>query len=120
MAATHKLVQQAMTGQWQDVPKTIEERRMMLDQLSASATAQDQQWLGALKQAMAESDAAVAQMSQADGSRESGTGNQEAASSRGAGEGIPNAQSREVMPNTAAPSADSAIDSMIDMIRGSR
>ena len=31
MAATHKLVQQAMTGQWQDVPKTIEERRVLLD-----------------------------------------------------------------------------------------
>lgn len=63
MAATHKLVQQAMHGQWQDVPKTVEQRRVLLDQLTASASPRDQQWLGALKQAMAESDAAVAQMS---------------------------------------------------------
>ena len=67
LAATHKLVQQAMTGQWQDVPKTIEERRVLLDRLSASATPQDQQWLSALRQAMAESDAAVAKISAADG-----------------------------------------------------
>ena len=33
MAATHKLVQQAMTGQWQEVPKTIQERRDLLDQI---------------------------------------------------------------------------------------
>jgi hypothetical protein len=63
LAATHKLVQQAMTGQWQDVPKTVQERRELLNNLSASASPQDQQWLGALQQAMAESDAAVAQMS---------------------------------------------------------
>jgi hypothetical protein len=48
MAATHKLVQQAMTGQWQEVPKTI----------------QEQEWLSALRQAMTESDAAVAQIAQ--------------------------------------------------------
>jgi hypothetical protein len=46
MAATHKLVQQAMTGQWQEVPKTIQERRDLL------------------RQAMTESDAAVAQIAQ--------------------------------------------------------
>jgi hypothetical protein len=63
MAATYKLVQQAMSGQWQDVPKTIEERRVLLDQVAASARPQDQEWLNALKQAMAESDAAVARMS---------------------------------------------------------
>lgn len=63
LAATHKLVQQAMTGQWQDVPKTVQERRELLDSLSASASPQDRQWLGALQQAMAESDAAVARMS---------------------------------------------------------
>lgn len=62
LAATHKLVQQAMTGQWQDVPKTVQERRELLNNLSASASPQDRQWLGALQQAMAESDAAVAQM----------------------------------------------------------
>lgn len=63
MAATYKLVQQAMTGRWQDVPKTLEERRVLLDQVVASARPQDQEWLNALKQAMAESDAAVAKMS---------------------------------------------------------
>jgi hypothetical protein len=62
LAATHKLVQQAMTGQWQEVPKTVQERRELLNHLSASASPQDQQWLGALQQAMAESDAAVARM----------------------------------------------------------
>ena len=65
MAATHKLVQQAMTGQWQEVPKTIQERRDLLARLSSSARPQDQQWLDALRQAMTESDAAVSQMAQA-------------------------------------------------------
>ena len=64
MAATHKLVQQAMTGQWQEVPKTIQERRDLLARLSSSARPQDQEWLSALRQAMTESDAAVAQMAQ--------------------------------------------------------
>ena len=62
VAATHKLVHQAMAGQWQLVPQTVQERRELLDNLSASASPQDRQWLGALQQAMAESDAAVAQM----------------------------------------------------------
>lgn len=62
MAATHQLVQQAMQGQWQEVPKTVEHRRVLLERLTASASARDQQWLGALRQAMAESDAAVARM----------------------------------------------------------
>jgi hypothetical protein len=65
VAATHKLVQQAMTGQWQLVPKTVQERRELLDNLSASASPQDRQWLGALQQAMAESDAAVAKIAPA-------------------------------------------------------
>jgi hypothetical protein len=65
MAATHKLVQQAMTGQWQEVPKTIQERRDLLAHISSTARPQDQQWLTALRQAMTESDAAVAQMAQA-------------------------------------------------------
>jgi hypothetical protein len=65
LAATHKLVQQAMTGQWQLVPKTVQERRELLNNLSASASPQDRQWLGALQQAMAESDAAVAQIAPA-------------------------------------------------------
>ena len=49
MAATHKLVQQAMTGQWQEVPKTIEERRELLARSRSTARPQDQQWLGALQ-----------------------------------------------------------------------
>ena len=65
MAATHKLVQQAMRGQWQEVPKTVEQRRVLLEQLTASASPQDQQWLAALQQAMAESDAVVAKIAQA-------------------------------------------------------
>lgn len=64
MAATHKLVQQAMTGQWQEVPKTIQERRDLLASLSSSARPQDQAWLSALRQAMTESDAAVAKMAE--------------------------------------------------------
>jgi hypothetical protein len=65
LAATHRLVQQAMSGQWQDVPKTVEERRVLLDRLSAGASPQDQHWLSALKQAMAESDAVVASLTPA-------------------------------------------------------
>ena len=64
MAATHKLVQQAMSGQWQEVPKTIQERRDLLARLSSSARPQDQAWLSALRQAMTESDAAVARMAE--------------------------------------------------------
>ena len=63
MAATQRLVQQAMSGQWSEVPKTVEHRRELLQQLSATASPQDKQWLGALQQAMAESDAAVTAMS---------------------------------------------------------
>jgi len=62
MAATHKLVQQAMTGQWQEVPKTIQERQELLARISSTARPQDQAWLTALRQAMTESDTAVAQM----------------------------------------------------------
>jgi hypothetical protein len=65
MAATHKLVQQAMTGQWQEVPKTIQERRELLARISSTARPQDHQWLSALHQAMTESDAAVAKMAEA-------------------------------------------------------
>jgi len=67
MAATQRLVQQAMSGQWHEVPKTVEHRRELLQQLSATASPQDKQWLGALQQAMAESDAAVNAMSRIDG-----------------------------------------------------
>jgi hypothetical protein len=68
MAATYKLVQQAMSGQWQEVPKTIQERRDLLDKISSSARPQDQEWLSALRQAMNESDAAVASIAAAAGS----------------------------------------------------
>lgn len=96
LAATHRLVQQAMSGQWQEVPKTIEERRLLLDKLSASALPQDQQWLGALRQAMAESDAAVAKMS--------------------AGAQVAPAH----VSVSPAQSPDNIVDSTMDMIRGSR
>lgn len=99
LAATHRLVQQAMSGQWHEVPKTIEERRVLLDKLSASASPQDQQWLGALRQAMAESDAAVASMTPA------------AEGARGAGLGP------EVV---VAASEPNTVDSTLDFIRGSR
>lgn len=102
MAATYKLVQQAMTGQWQDVPKTLEERRVLLDQLSANATAQDQQWLNALKQAMAESDAAVAKMADASSDGRAAEGASTLTLPRAAGEGT------------------QSVEGMLEMIRGSR
>ena len=100
LAATHKLVQQAMTGQWQDVPKTVQERRELLDNLSASASPQDRQWLGALQQAMAESDAAVAQMA--------------AAAPAAQPQAQVEVQGSSEVPNTAA------VDSMMEMLKKSR
>jgi hypothetical protein len=93
MAATHKLVQQAMSGQWQEVPKTVEERRLLLDRLAASAAPQDQQWLSALRQAMVESDAAVQKMAAA-------------ASAVPAVESVP------------AAGAGDAVSAVMDMIKG--
>jgi len=128
LAATHRLVQQAMSGQWHEVPKTIEERRVLLDKLSASASPQDQQWLGALRQAMAESDAAVAAMTP-DRSLHVGLpsvasaaiGRSPSAASAGAQERPP---ARDAQPVVAAqPSVSSAsntVDSTLDFIRGSR
>lgn len=98
LAATHKLVDQAMRGQWQDVPKTVQERRVLLDRLTASASSADLQWLTALRQAMAESDAAVAQMAGAD---------------------VPPAAASDVPTTTAAP-ADGTVDATLDMIRQGR
>ena len=103
LAATHKLVQQAMTGQWQDVPKTVQERRELLNNLSASASPQDRQWLGALQQAMAESDAAVAQMAAA----------------------APAEQTQGLAPQGVAPTGDQVpntamVDSMMEMLKKSR
>ena len=63
MAATHKLVQQAMTGQWQEVPKTIQERRELLDASFLDRVARRiSSGSARCSQAMTESDAAVAQM----------------------------------------------------------
>jgi hypothetical protein len=105
MAATHKLVQQAMTGQWQDVPRTVEERRLLLDQLSASAQPQDQQWLNALRQAMAESDAVVAQIRK-DAPLDAPTLNLPRRPGEGTGIGQP------------GEATESIVDNMLDMIRG--
>jgi hypothetical protein len=98
MAATHKLVQQAMQGHWHDVPKTLEQRRALLDQLSAAASPQDRQWVDALQQAMAESDAAVAKI---------------------AAVGSPQALGTSAA-SVAAGSANGQIDTTLDMIRGSK
>lgn len=100
LAATHKLVQQAMTGQWQDVPKTVQERRELLNNLSASASPQDRQWLGALQQAMAESDAAVAQMAAA----------------------VPAAQNllQAVAPSSEPTPNTAMVDNMMEMLKKSR
>jgi hypothetical protein len=100
MAATHKLVQQAMSGQWQEVPKTVEERRLLLDRLAASAAPQDQQWLSALRQAMVESDAAVQKMAAAAGADE--------------------AVCRSGFSPTATPTAPpaDAVSAVMDMIKG--
>ncbi len=62
MAATEKVVSQAMDGAWSEVPRTLEQRRALLDELSAQATPADQAWLMALQQAVAESDSAVQSM----------------------------------------------------------
>lgn len=62
MAATEKVVHQALTGAWSEVPRTLEARRDLLNQLSASAGKGDQSWLVALQQAVAESDSAVQAM----------------------------------------------------------
>jgi hypothetical protein len=130
LAATHKLVQQAMTGQWQEVPKTVEERRVLLDRLSASASSADQSWLSALKQAMAESDAAVAKMA--------GASAPTLTLPRGTGEGTEQSISRGLTQQASAPTltqhasaptlalprgtgeGSGQIDGLMDMIRGER
>jgi hypothetical protein len=105
LAATHKLVQQAMTGQWQDVPKTVQERRELLNNLSASASPQDRQWLGALQQAMAESDAAVAKIAPANVATNLGL----------------TTQSQGTVANGVVDTPDSAaVDSMLELLKQSR
>ena len=103
LAVTHKLVRQAMQGQWQEVPRTVEQRRVLLDRLSANASPKDQQWLGALQQAMAESDAAVAKIAAADAP--------EAGLALSAREGVHPATA---LP--AAPGAPEQIDRTLEMI----
>jgi hypothetical protein len=109
LAATHKLVQQAMTGQWQDVPKTVQERRELLDNLSASASLQDRQWLGALQQAMAESDAAVAKIAPADLTTDFGPDPR----SRGQSQGT-------VVGGVSDTPTSAPVDSMMELLRQSR
>lgn len=115
VAATHKLVQQAMTGQWQDVPKTVQQRRELLDNLSASASPQDRQWLGALQQAMAESDAAVAKIAPPD--------LMTSLSSNPQGPGLHTGGSQTQGPVAGGvldtPDA-AAVDSMMELLRQSR
>jgi hypothetical protein len=103
LAVTHKLVDQAMHGQWQEVPKTVEERRVLLDRLTASASPADMQWLGALRQAMAESDAAVARIAAADSPET---------------ELLPGPQQGVHPVDTTA--AVASVDSTLDMIRRGR
>jgi hypothetical protein len=100
LAATHRLVQQAMSGQWTEVPKTVEERRVLLDKLSAGASPSDQQWLSALKQAMAESDAVVASLQPAQSI----------------------AAQAPVLASEPAAAQDSSanVDALLGMIRGSK
>ena len=105
LAVTHKLVDQAMHGQWQDVPKTVEERRVLLNRLTATASPADMQWLSALKQAMAESDAAVARIAAAD--------SPETTLVAGPTQGV-----HPVSPTTDTNSAFNSVDSTLDMIRG--
>lgn len=116
LAATHKLVQQAMTGQWQDVPKTVQERRELLDNLSASASPQDRQWLGALQQAMAESDAAVAKIAPAHFSMIDSLNSHSQGSVAAAARcsGIPDGGDTPGTPDSAA------VDSMMELLRQSR
>jgi hypothetical protein len=97
MAATHKLVQQAMKGQWQEVPKTIQERRDLLARISSTARPQDQAWLSALRQAMTESDAAVAQIAAA-------------ASSVGSASPVGSASAEQSVPTS------DAVSSIMDML----
>lgn len=66
LAATDKLVQQVGQGDWSSVAKTVEQRRMFLEALSSSEPqAGEHDFLQAMRAAVAESDAAVAVMSQA-------------------------------------------------------
>lgn len=114
VAATHKLVQQAMTGQWQDVPRTVQERRQLLDNLSASASPQDRQWLGALQQAMAESDAAVAKMAPA------GFNPQALPLQSPSSQSLPSQSQGTAAAGASDAPGSAAVDSMMELLRQSR
>lgn len=107
LAITHKLVHQAMHGEWHEVPKTVEERRVLLDRLNATASPADREWLTALKQAMAESDAAVARIAAADAP--------EVMLMPGPHEGV-----HPVSAVSETAGLASSIDSTLDMIRKGR
>jgi hypothetical protein len=65
LAATDKLVKQVGEGDWPSVAKTIEQRHTLLNELKDSAPQTgEHDFLKALRAAVAESDAAVAVMSQ--------------------------------------------------------
>ena len=67
LAATDKLVQEAGSGDWQSVGKTAADRRMLLEQLAKEPPKPgEHDFLRALREAVAESDAALAQMSRAE------------------------------------------------------
>lgn len=67
LAATDKLVQQAGSGDWQAAGKTAADRRMLLDQLAKEPPkAGEHDFLRALREAVAESETALAQMSRAE------------------------------------------------------
>jgi hypothetical protein len=64
LAATDKLVQQAGQGDWQSADKTVADRRMLLEQLSKQGPQPgEHDFLRALREAAAESEAALAKMS---------------------------------------------------------
>ncbi len=66
LAATDKLVQQVGQGDWQSADKTIADRRLLLEQLSKQGPQPgEHDFLRALREAAAESEAALATMSQA-------------------------------------------------------
>jgi hypothetical protein len=69
LAATDKIVQQAGQGDWQSADKTSADRRLLLEQLSQQGPQPgEHDFLRALREAAAESEAALAKMSKA-GSR---------------------------------------------------
>jgi hypothetical protein len=76
-----------------------------LNNLSASASPQDRQWLGALQQAMAESDAAVAKIAPAGVAQNLGL----------------TTQSQGTAANGVVDTPDSAaVDSMLELLKQSR